>query len=68
MMATLDDVIEGMEIIRRYSAPVDCVKAEDGQILCGKYTGDKMSVSDRFKMGRLGWFEDKDWDAWSCYT
>ena len=71
MRATLDEVIEGMEIIRKYSVHggndnregvgID----EGGIILCGKYTGNKMSVADKARMDELGWFEDEDWGEWT---
>ena len=69
-MAIINNVFQGIEIIRKYSNEAElkgnCFQAVDDQIYCGHYSGDKMTPQDLAKMKELGWFEHED--SWSMFA
>jgi hypothetical protein len=62
---TLDNIIEGMQIVQRHSAPgTYCVAAEHDQIWCGAYDL-PLTDDENKRMIELGWFKADD--SWSAF-
>ncbi len=61
----LANIIEGMQIIAKYTKNEYCVHAEHDQMWCGEYDL-PLSEEDSNHMNRLGWFKSDE--GWSCFT
>jgi len=69
-MATINNIFQGIEIIRKYETKEqleeDCFQAINNQIYCGNYSGDKMTPQDLAEIKKLGWFNHEG--SWSIFT
>lgn len=60
----IDNLIEGMQIISKYSTDRFCVHAEHDQIYCG-HVDLPLTDEEKDRMKELGWFNEYDsWSAW----
>jgi hypothetical protein len=62
----VQDIIDGIEILRKTEDSEYCVDAEHDQIWAG---GDReVSEEDRAKLLQMGWWFDTEIDRWSAFT
>lgn len=65
-MASISDVMGGLEILRKYATPDDDMAAEHDVIYAPG--GRKVSKEDRAALEKLGWFWDDEFHCWARFT
>lgn len=65
-MATIDEVIEGLKILKTYGA--GSIDAQHDIIYAGPDEDSKMSKEDVKKLKELGWHYDKEFSCWARFT
>lgn len=68
-MATINDVIRGLEIFAKYGGGErHAVNAQHDEIFSGPADGHTISDADLAELDRRGWFIDEEHDAWAKFT
>ena len=66
-MATIRNVIEGLQIIEKYGSQE--IDAQHDVIYAGPDKGEKKILSeDAAKLEELGWFFDEEFDCYAIFT
>ncbi len=66
-MATMKDMVEGLQILIKYDSKGDCA-AEHDQLWAGSTPPMEIEKPDLQRLDDLGWFWDKDCTSWSRFT
>lgn len=67
-MTTLGKLIEGLQIIAKYTSPDGhCVDAEHDHLHAGP-EGLIVSEEDRKRLAALGWWLDVEFDSWAVFV
>lgn len=68
-MATINEVLKGLQIIAKYEKEDPCgVSAEHDIIYAGWTVSDKLSQEDRDQLEQLGWHWDSSIDSWARFV
>ena len=67
-MATLDELIKGLQIIAGYT-PTRCHCVEvNNEVLCAGPEGLVVSEDDQTQLEELGWWLDPEYDVWCVFV
>ncbi len=68
-MATIRNVVEGLQILIKYSDPDEHnIQSEHDEIFGPGVSPDQMTEEDRKGLESYGWHYDKGLDSWKTYT
>lgn len=65
-MATVKEVIEGLQILEKYGAGE--MSADHEVIYAGPDLSATISPEDLKRLDELGWFESEEFDCWSMFV
>lgn len=63
----LSDLIEGLQIIKRYEKDEFCVRFEHDEAWFSS-SELEMDIEDAKRLVDMGWERDEDHDGWHCYA